>query len=552
MRKRAIVSLGAAVYCVCNAAAQQSEESVLQATTRLVQVRVVAHEHNGKPVRDLTREDFILTDNGRPQPIRIFSMQMAEPMESPAGGTANPLVISNRTLPSAEKPLAVTVILLDALNIPRLDDFLYAKREVVRFLSSLHPGDPVALYCINGPKVQVIHDFTDDSASVVQSARRLLGSPIPHDAPALAAPHLTAKLGSWLKEKSREDEAAHLRTTTEWTLSALADVAHHLTGVPGRKSLLWISEAFPIAIGFDIQSFTQDHLRRSYQQLDSFSVRERSIGRLLNGAQVAVYPINPAGLVTESISGADINPQEAQATQESWTQSGHRITGGEEAEARIAAMIALANETGGVAFHNAKGVAASMHRAVEDASVSYVLGFYPPDEAWDGGYHEIGIHVKRSGVQVRGRRGYFASSADDELAPDRAGALRLAAASPLEGAAIGLRVNVESNPLTWYGQELVLVIDPRDVRFESVNDRMRAVVDVELVQQAGDGRTLGGVKDTLIYALLPASYDRALSDGLFFAEKLTVIPRASRVRVLVRDAKTGAVGSVSIRVRRAE
>jgi hypothetical protein len=126
----------------------------------------------------------------------------------------------------------------------------------------------------------------------------------------------------------------------------------------------------------------------------------------------------------------------------------------------------------------------------------------------------------------------------------------VAAASPLDGAAIGIKVNVESNPLAWYGQDIVLAIDPHDVRFEQVNDRMRAVIDVELVQQAGNGRTLGGVKDTLLYALVPDSYERALSDGLFFDEKLTVLPGASRVRVLVRDVFTGAVGSVSIRVRR--
>ena len=113
-------------------------------------------------------------------------------------------------------------------------------------------------------------------------------------------------------------------------------------------------------------------------------------------------------------------------------------------------------------------------------------------------------------------------------------------------------MNVESNPLAWYGQDIVLVIDPHDVRFEQVNDRLRAVVDVELVQQGGNGRTLGGAKDTLLYALVPDSYERALSDGLFLDEKLTVLPSASRVRVLVRDVSTGAVGSVSLRVRRAD
>ena len=549
-RHRATASLGA-ILCFCTAIAQRPEETVLKVTSRLVQVSVVAHDRNGKIVRDLTRDDFTLTDNGQPQPISVFSVQMAEPAESAPDppDTANPLVISNRTLRNTAEPIAVTVILFDALNISRLDDFLYAKREVVKFLSTLRPADPVALYSINGPKMRVIHDFTDDSASLVQTAQRLSHSP--HFSTG-ADDDRTAQLGAWLKEKSREDEAARLRMTTEWTLAALADVAHHLVGIPGRKSLLWISESFPITIGLDTDSFTQDRSRRAYQQLDAFSARERNIGRLLTDAQVAVYPISPSGLVMDPINGADIAPREAHATLESWTQSGYMVTAAEEAEPRIAAMIALANETGGLAFHNANGVSASMRRAVEDAGVSYILGFYLPEETWDGEYHEIGIQVKVSGVQVRGRKGYFASLEENEFAPDRAGALRLAAASLLEGAAIGLKVNVESNPLAWYGQDIVLAMNARDIRFEQVDGRMRAVVDVALVQQAGDGRTLGGVKDTLLYALLAGSYDRALSDGLFFDEKLTVMPGASRVRVLVRDVSSGAVGSVSIRVRRAD
>jgi VWFA-related protein len=540
------------------ALAQEPETTVLRVTTRLIQVSVVAHDHSDNLVRDLTRDDFTLTDNGRPQRISVFSMQVAEPVPSASdqAQAPNPLVISNRTLRPSEKPIAVTVILFDALNIPRLDEFLYAKREVVKILGTLRPGDPVALYSINGPKVRVIHDFTDDSASLVLAAQKLSQSPIMHGA--LASPHFslgadrdrTAQLASWLEEKSSEDEAARLRMTTEWTLTALAGVAHHLAGVPGRKSLLWISDSFPINIGLDIHSFTQGDSQRANQQLLAFSERERDIGRLLTEAQVAVYPISPSGLVVDRIYSADITAREAHATLDSWMRSGHMVTAGEEGEPRIAAMIELAKQTGGLAFYNANGVSTGIRRAIDDAGVSYILGFYPPEAAWDGKYHQIGIKVNRSGVEVRGRRGYFAGSPEAESAPEREQALWLAAASPLEGAAIGIKVNVESNPLISWGQDIVLVIDPHDVRFELVNDRMRAVVDVMLVQQDASGRSLGGMKDTLIYALLPDSYQRASSDGLFFDEKLTVMPRASRVRVLVRDVSTGAVGSVSLRVRR--
>src|SRR5580700_7634858 len=93
-RHCATVSIVAVLCCTCAASAQQPEETVLRVTTRLVQVSVVAHDPDGNPIRDLTRDDFTLTDHGRPQPISVFSVQVAEPAESTPNqaDTANPLV----------------------------------------------------------------------------------------------------------------------------------------------------------------------------------------------------------------------------------------------------------------------------------------------------------------------------------------------------------------------------------------------------------------------------------------------------------------------------
>jgi hypothetical protein len=225
------------------------------------------------------------------------------------------------------------------------------------------------------------------------------------------------------------------------------------------------------------------------------------------------------------------------------------VTAGEIAEPRFASMRLLAKQTGGLAFYNANDLSGSIQRAIDDARITYTLGFYPPEAAWDGKYHELKVQVKRPGITVRAREGYSASAPVASSEPDRQQALQLAVASPLEGAAIGVRVNVESNPLDWWGQDIVVVIDPHDIRFQARAGRMRSEVDVVFAQLASDGRRLDGEKKTLQYALFPESYENALAQGLFLTESLTIDPRASRVRIVVRDASTGAAGSVSIPVR---
>jgi len=55
------------------------------------------------------------------------------------------------------------------------------------------------------------------------------------------------------------------------------------------------------------------------------------------------------------------------------------ITAGEIAEPRFASMRLLAKQTGGLAFYHANDLSGSIRRAIDDARVTYNLGFYPPE-----------------------------------------------------------------------------------------------------------------------------------------------------------------------------
>src|ERR1700691_46 len=158
---------------------------------------------------------------------------MVEQRATPTVGAAShPLILSNRSLAPTERPASATVLFVDtlrwqpdgdSLNVER-DDLVYVKRELPRFLKKLQPGDAVAIYVLTGPTVRVIHEFSEDPESLIRSVERI---------PSTAF----KKLGDGQIE-------------AEWTLAALESIALHLADIPGRKTLLWISGAFPITFGF--------------------------------------------------------------------------------------------------------------------------------------------------------------------------------------------------------------------------------------------------------------------------------------------------------------
>src|SRR5208282_514780 len=100
--------------------------------------------------------------------------------------------------------------------------------------------------------------------------------------------------------------------------------------------------------------------------------------------------------------------------------------------------------TGGKAFYGTNGVGSAIRRAMDDARVTYTLGYYPADVKWDGRFHEIKVKVSAPGAEVRARKGYFALPESAGLQPQN---IRLLisqmAASRLPATGIGLHVRTQ-------------------------------------------------------------------------------------------------------------
>ena len=516
----------------------KQEATVLRVTTHLVQVNVIVQDKKGEPVADLTRGDFTLLDQGQPQQITSFSLESMGTLPAPPQAVpAN--FYSNRFEQKGGTPTAATVILLDGLNT-KFEDMAYARQQIIKFLGQLQPQDRVGLYTLT-TKLTILHDFTSDAAPLLRALERYKG----HSSTALVGAEFEPadtgvdQIDAFLDDANQRVADFYTINRARQTARALEAIANHVARLPGRKNLIWVSGGFPFYIGFG------DVPASSTQGPTTFNEDVERAARALNDANLAVYPVDARGLIgphsaNPSLSAASRGP----AGRRGAVPSAPRIS---PVRANFDTMNILADRTGGRAFYNTNDILGSIRRAIEDSRVTYVLGYYPSHGQWDGKFHEMKVQVKQPGLHLHFRRGYFAWPDTPLELKQREALLREAVASPLEATSLGLNVRVK--PVDVPGARTLkteLEVYPRDITLEPQGDRWVGSLSLLYVQQGPDGHDVTGESKTLNLRLTRETYERVMKDGLVWNLDLPVADGAARLRIVVRDASSGSIGSVNI------
>jgi len=187
-------------------------------------------------------------------------------------------------------------------------------------------------------------------------------------------------------------------------------------------------------------------------------------------------------------------------------------------------------------------------RCARDTQVTYTLGFYPTNEKYDSKFHEIKLQVlDRSGLNLRYRKGYFdlPELPQDETA--RRAGLRDAVWSPLDATTVGLTVEVKPvNTPAPNSLEVYVKIDRSSISLEQNKGRWAARLDVLFVQKDNRGNQYRGVTQTIELNLLQPNYEKVRQQGLIYKQVLERERRANQIRVVVRDAASGSIGSVTV------
>ena len=495
-----------------------AQDDVIKVATRLVQFNVIARDRKG-PVADLTKNDFTILDHGKRREIAVFHMDSRKGHAVEELAALPPNVFTNKRPVEANS----TILLFDGVNT-RYADQSYARLQIIKFIERLQPGDRVAIYAL-GRELQVIHDFSSDTASLIEAARALrvrigaadeLHSHTGTDAQLSAATtgRFSVVFGEMLDNLAGRSTESGVAARIDKTELALISIARYFGSVPGRKNLVWVSSGFPITLGekFDTRA--------------RFDAKVESASRALMDANVAVYPVDARGLMGSGY-GADGVPPPG-------------LTGGPVGYSEQVMMTLLAERTGGRAYFNANDLQGSIRRALDDADVTYTLGFYLPEAEMDSKFHDTKITVARKGVEVRARGGYIAYGDPVKSERSREVAMKQVLAAPLDATGLPVTVRLDRTPK---GLNITAMLDPHSLSFSPKDGQYVDGVDFVIAQQGTDGNLLKVESELLSIVFSPERYKQIMQEDLQISRGMELMPGAKTIRVMFYDRNSGLVGS---------
>jgi VWFA-related protein len=513
-----ILAAGILVGSAVTPSAQEAQRPrTFRAFTRLIPVTVVVQDDRRRPVEGLTADDFQVFEDGKELPIAFFRARAQDPAptipaEIAAAASSPTGTFTNRITGPADS--GGVAIVFDQLNTTHFDEIV-ARAHLLEFLTTLRPGDRVALYALTSDGLKIIYDFTRGAESLVNAARRVRSGESSALAGTTLPPVLDQELSAFGREVTRGNSAFTARIRTENTLRAMEDLAAHLAPVPGRKNVVWISGGFPFTIG-------KTKMTRETQRATN----------ALNTADAAVYPIDPRGLIV-----GENHPTLNIGGPTGGLASLHKL------QVILEGVWQVADWTGGRAFYSSNDIAGEMSRAVADSRLSYELGYYPVDQHWDGRFRKIEVTVRRPGVEVRHRGGYYATAPAAPETATREQAMSAALASPIEAQDLPLNVHTRRD-----GEKIVLELElePGSVSFTEADGIWKGELDIAIAQTAGNRRYPPDTDVSVPLALSDQARQRLQAQGLRLSRTITLRDDAQQVRVVVRDATSGTIGSVFI------
>jgi VWFA-related protein len=386
----------------------QDQTPVFRAGINFVRVDVIALDRSGNPVMDLKPEDFEVTEQNVPQKVETFKLISLD------GGLSQTITTPPREIRSdldeeveaSRDDVRLFGIFLDDYHVRR-ENSISARDQIARFVETqLGPSDMIGLMypleAVNSVRMTRNHD------AIIGGIKQFEGRKYDYRAKNEAEQRYVNYYSA--------QQVETIRNQVSW--SAIRSLITHMGGLKeGRKALIIVTEGWNAMLPPQLQSEIagipgvnnpnahdpnagDNTLMEVAMERARLEIEEdmRELYNTANQYNVSIYTVDPRGLATGEFGmETNINSRTDRLF----------------FNASLDTLRALAVETDGRAIINRNDLTLGMKQIVRDTSAYYLLGYNSSFGATDGKFHEIKVRIKRPGVQVRARKGYWAYTAAD-------------------------------------------------------------------------------------------------------------------------------------------
>jgi VWFA-related protein len=382
---------------------QQQPPPVFRTGINFVRVDVIISDKTGAPITDLKETDFDITEDNKPQKIETFKFIKLD------GGVGDAVKEPPREIrtdydeemEAARDDVRLFAIFLDDYHVRRGASLSVRKQLATFVQNNLGPSDMIGVM------------YPLESTSSVRMTRN-------HGAVMRGLEGFLGRKFEYEPKNQYEETYAHYPTETvekirnQVSMSAIKSLITHMGSLKeGRKSLILVTEGYTNIIppqmrnadaqqpGYGNPAYGNPNAgvndinedRAAWMANTDMDSDLRDIYDTANHNNVSLYTVDPRGLATFEF---DINEGINIQTDSTYLRS------------TLDTLHVLADNTDGRAIVNRNDVAAGMKQITRDQSAYYLIGYNSTQAPADGKFHEIKVRVKRPGVQVRARKGYWA------------------------------------------------------------------------------------------------------------------------------------------------
>jgi VWFA-related protein len=546
----------------------RDQPATFKVNVKLVVVRAVVRDAQGRAVGNLHKEDFEIFDRGKPQVITQFEIEQPGDLTAKARQAAAEerasQAIPGEPVTAAKDPGAVPerfiAYLFDDVHI-QFGDLAMVRKAAERHFATLRPTDRAAIFTTSG---QTNLDFTDDRAKLHEALLRL--TPRPISSGASNCPDMSYYQADLIFNKNDPQatsealqeallclppspglsQAAVIQMATELvnmttqqvlaagdheshvSLGVLNQVVQAVAHMPGQRSVVLVSPGF-IA---PQQEF-------DYNNIIDRAVRSQVVINTLNAR--GLYVILPPELINTATGDAPPPPQKG-------------LIETAAALANDDLLAVFADGTGGIFFHNSNDLDEGFRRVAQAPEFSYVLAFSPPDLKLDGNFHPLKVKLKNpQKFSIQARRGYFAPKhfADPNEAAKQE--IEEALYSQDELHALPVKLHTQFFKAGEDNAKLIVLahVDVQRIHYKKSDGRNSDVLTCVSAVFNRNGNFLQGMEKTVTMHWKDETLQNKLSPGITLRSSFDVKPGSYLVRLVVRDSEgqlmSAENGTVEIR-----